>query len=217
MPNLKSLAVAVASVSVFAPSTFALSPGLLTHFTVTSWSNTITQVGGGSTTYLSSDPSNWFGANNPNFVSASGVPGPTNPYGYWAAEESVTNSKWDRLNLAGNGGGFSGPAANHTALEGTFEINVTATRGIRLALEEFFFTSTAAWSVRGVADAFGSGTVLTTGSTIGPGAWAIDYVSTISGQSFSYSNAHFAAVVPMPGAAALAACGLGVVARRRRR
>lgn len=79
---------------------------------------------------------------------------------------------------------------------------MTAARGIRFMQEDFFFAATAAWSYRPVTDAFGTGTVLTAGMTIGPGTYAIDYASTVSGESFSYSNAHFAAVVPLPGAAA---------------
>ena len=212
----RSLVAAVAASLVAVPAALA-GAGTLSHLTISSWSSTITQIGGASTTYDSSNPSGWTGASLPNFVSASCNPSAVAPFGYLQAVESIQSTSWDMLQFAGTGGGFSGPPADLTAVNGTFEVVVTAARGIRFMQEDFFFTTTAAWSYRLVTDAFGTGTVLTDGMTIGPGTYAIDYVSTVSGESFSYANAHFAAAVPLPGAAAIAAVGLVAGGRRRRR
>jgi hypothetical protein len=212
----KSLAAAVAASVIALPSALA-GGGTLSHLTISSWSSTITQVGGASTTYSSSDSSNWTGFSSPTYVSAACNPSAVAPYGYLVASESIASGAWDMLQFAGTGGGFSGPPANLTAVDGTFEVVVTAARGIRFMQEDFYFTATAGWSYRLVTDAFGTGTVLTTGMVLGPGTYAIDYVSTVSAESFSYSNAHFANVVPLPGAAAFAAAGLVASSRRRRR
>lgn len=211
-----SLVAAVAASIVAIPSALA-GAGTLSHMTISSWSSTLTQVGGASTTYDSSNPSNWTGLSTPTYVSASCNPSAIAPYGYLMASESIASASWDMLQFAGTGGGFSGPPADLTAVNGTFEVVVTSTRGVRFVQEDFFFTATAAWSYRLVTEAFGTGTILSAGMTLGPGTYAIDYVSTVSGQSFSYSNAHFANVVPVPGAAAIAAAGLVAGGRRRRR
>lgn len=209
-------AAAIAASFIVVPSALG-GAGTLTHMTISSWSSTITQVGGASTTYDSANPSDWSGASLPNFVSASCNPSAVAPYGYLQAVESIQSTSWDMLQFAGTGGGFSGPPADLTAVNGTFEVVVAAARGVRFMQEDFFFTATAGWSYRLVTDAFGTGTVLTAGMVLGPGTYAIDYVSTVSAESFSYSNAHFAAVVPLPGAAGIAAVGLVAGCRRRRR
>lgn len=199
---------------VFGLNTAALAQGNLTLYTVSSWSSTITQVGGGTTTYLSTDPSNWVGLSSPNYVGLSGIPGPSNPYGSVAAYQSFVSPTWDLLFVAGAGGGLSGPPADLTSLQSTFEINVTSLGGIEFRAENFVNTSSAAWSVRATSSAFGTGSVLTSGTVIGVGTWAIDYVSTTTASDYTEAVAHFSAV---PGSGFAAVMGMLASGGRRRR
>lgn len=205
--------VAALIACVLGATSTSLAQGFLTNFTVSSWTSTITQVGGGTTTYLSSDSSNWTGANLTNFVLASGQPGPTDPYGSVAAYQSFLPNAQDLLALDASGGGLSGPPATLTSLVGSFEVNVTAIHGIVFVQQDPVNALTSAWSFRSTSAGFGTGTVLTAGVVIGAGTWAIDYVSTTA-SNYTEGTIHFAAV---PGGGLTAVFGSLLAASRRRR
>jgi len=201
--------VAALIACVLGATSTSLAQGVLSNFTVSSWTSTITQVGGGTTTYLSSDSSNWTGTNLPNFVSVSGTPGPTDPYGSVEAYQSFLPNSQDVLALDAFGGGF----ATLTSLVGSFEVNVTAIHGIVFVQQDPVNALTSAWSFRSTSAGFGTGTVLTAGVVIGAGNWAIDYVSTTS-STLTEGTIRFAAV---PGGGLTAVLGSLLAASRRRR
>lgn len=212
MPFARILLALVAC--VLGTSSTSLAQGFLTNFTVSSWTSTITQVGGGTTTYLSTNSSNWTGLSQPNFVSASGNPSPTDPYGSVVAYQSFLPNAQDQLELNATGGGFSSPIATLSSLVGSFEVNVTAVHGIVFVQQDPVNALTSAWSFRSTSAGFGTGTVLTAGVVIGAGTWAIDYVSTTS-STYTEGTIHFAAV-PGGGLAAVLSSLLAASRRRRR-